>query len=135
MKRYGNAAVLLIVLTLVLANVALSQERACGPFGGDHVVAWLVCSWEDTNDRVDAQERTIDALQRRIAALEAAQVSNADIEGIARSQADVRLQVWKQQSTAYTDRYLYDTLYNRLRIHVCRMGIPHNATVDCTGVK
>lgn len=53
------------------------------------------------------------------------------IEDIAWQKSVDALGLFKTQSTSYQDKFLYDTIYNRLRLHVCRMGIPHNETVRC----
>jgi hypothetical protein len=90
-----------------------------------------VCSWEDTNDRVDATQAHIAQLERRIAQLEAAQVTQAQVDAAAWAKATDRLHLFKQQSSAYEDRWFYDEIYRRFRVHVCRSGIPHNNTITC----
>lgn len=116
----------LLALTLLFV-VGIKQTVAatvCGDFNGDHPIAWLVCNWESTNDRVDA-------LGERLAVLEQRTLTAEQAGAVAWQKAEDRLHLWKQESSAYQDRYLFDTIYSRMKVHICRMGVPHNETVRC----
>jgi hypothetical protein len=126
-KLWQLATIAILLLSLGWFGHMQAQERVCGPFGGDVVTAWLVCSWEQTNERVDA-------LETRITALETSQLTQAQIQGLAWDKANDRVSLFQQQSTAYTDKWFYDEVYKRFRVHVCRSGIPHNERLSCVGV-
>lgn len=126
-KPWKLAAVVILLVSVGWFGHMRAADQFCGPLGGDHAIAWLVCNWEHTNQRVDV-------LEARMAKLEANQLTRAEVGGIAWDKASDRVSLFQQQSTAYTDTWFYNELYNRFRVHVCRSGVPHNERINCVGV-
>lgn len=121
--------VFVVLAVFVLEQSPLRVEAAppvqsdvvtCGPPERDHVVAWFVCE-------IEAQDRRLDQLEARLARLEqgvGGTLSERRVEEIAWQKASDRLDLWKRESQAYQDRWFFDQVYQRWRVHACRNAVP-----------
>lgn len=111
---------IIIGLIVFAIRPARGQSAICGPWQPDHPIYWLRCNWTETNARVDA-------LEARIVQLEAAlseKVTREDAEAIAWAKAGDRITFWQGESAAYRDKWFYNQLYLRWRVHACRNAVP-----------
>lgn len=58
-------------------------------------------------------------------------VTEQRMADIAWAKAGDRLDLFKRESAAYSDKWFYDRIYERWKVHACRSGVNMNATVRC----